>query len=217
MRRLILTAVAAAGLTYAASASAQIAISSTAPGTNPYTGPTPTYTFDPGSQPIFTGGAIETGTNSNLYAQPFGSTGDYYAVGPYPTSPGTIDLSSFGDITSMSFLWGSVDAYNTLEFLAADGTTVLATFTGNDVFNPATGDRTDPNTNPVVTFSLTGTDVSAFTYLRLTSSQNAFEIDNLAINPVPEPATWAMMLLGFGGIGLAMRRKRTTGRLAQIA
>lgn len=27
--------------------------------------------------------------------------------------------------------------------------------------------------------------------------------------PVPEPATWAMMLLGFGGIGLAMRRKRS--------
>jgi hypothetical protein len=35
---------------------------------------------------------------------------------------------------------------------------------------------------------------------------------------VPEPATWAMMLLGFGGIGMAMRRRRATdGRLAQVA
>jgi hypothetical protein len=25
---------------------------------------------------------------------------------------------------------------------------------------------------------------------------------------VPEPATWAMMLLGFGAIGFAMRRNR---------
>jgi hypothetical protein len=25
---------------------------------------------------------------------------------------------------------------------------------------------------------------------------------------VPEPMTWAMMLLGFGGIGMAMRRRR---------
>ena len=25
---------------------------------------------------------------------------------------------------------------------------------------------------------------------------------------VPEPATWAMMLLGFGGIGMALRRSR---------
>ena len=34
--------------------------------------------------------------------------------------------------------------------------------------------------------------------------------------PVPEPATWAMMLVGFGGIGLAMRRRRRPV-LAQIA
>ena len=33
---------------------------------------------------------------------------------------------------------------------------------------------------------------------------------------VPEPGTWAMMLLGFGGIGLAMRRRRRPA-LAQIA
>lgn len=55
-------------------------------------------------------------------------------------------------------------------------------------------------------------------------------VDNIAlttINPantsrynfaaVPEPATWAMMLLGFGGIGASMRRQRRTNRLAQIA
>jgi opacity protein-like surface antigen len=33
---------------------------------------------------------------------------------------------------------------------------------------------------------------------------------------VPEPATWAMMLFGFGGIGLAARRKQAPAR-AQIA
>jgi hypothetical protein len=30
---------------------------------------------------------------------------------------------------------------------------------------------------------------------------------------VPEPSTWAMMLLGFGGMGLAMRRRRRTREL----
>ena len=40
---------------------------------------------------------------------------------------------------------------------------------------------------------------------------------NVTITPaVPEAATWAMMLVGFGGIGLAMRRRRRPA-LAQIA
>ena len=35
---------------------------------------------------------------------------------------------------------------------------------------------------------------------------------------VPEPATWAMMLLGFGAVGVAFRRRRRGGEvLAQIA
>jgi hypothetical protein len=37
-----------------------------------------------------------------------------------------------------------------------------------------------------------------------------------ATGAVPEPATWAMMLLGFGAIGVALRRRRTQA-LAQIA
>lgn len=210
------TALAAAtSLCLAAPATAAITIGSVTPGTNPYTGPPPTYDFDTNT-PTTTGGAvITTGTTSGSYAQPYGSTGNYYSVGPSTTTPGSIDLSSFGDITSISFIWGSVDAYNTLTFLDASNN-VLATFSGSDIFSPASGNQTDPNTNPVVTFLLTGSDVSAFSTLQLSSSQNAFEIDNLAINPVPEPATWAMMLLGFGGIGLAMRRRRKPV-LAQIA
>ena len=33
-------------------------------------------------------------------------------------------------------------------------------------------------------------------------------------NGVPEPATWAMMVLGFGGMGAMLRRRRQTLRLA---
>ena len=39
----------------------------------------------------------------------------------------------------------------------------------------------------------------------------------LTTGAVPEPATWAMMLLGFGGIGFAMRRRRRTPVLSQLA
>lgn len=40
---------------------------------------------------------------------------------------------------------------------------------------------------------------------------------DLVKTPVPEPAMWGMMLLGFGGIGIAMRRKRRNRALSVSA
>jgi hypothetical protein len=37
-----------------------------------------------------------------------------------------------------------------------------------------------------------------------------------AVQGVPEPATWALMLLGFGGVGMVLRRRRRPA-LAQLA
>ena len=38
-----------------------------------------------------------------------------------------------------------------------------------------------------------------------------------AVAGVPEPATWAMMLLGFGALGVALRRSRRTAEVRQFA
>jgi len=35
-------------------------------------------------------------------------------------------------------------------------------------------------------------------------------LDNVSVGAVPEPAQWALMLMGFGGLGAAMRRRRAT-------
>ena len=43
-------------------------------------------------------------------------------------------------------------------------------------------------------------------------------LDNVSLAAaVPEPATWAMMLLGFGAVGWQLRRRRTNLALAQTA
>lgn len=42
------------------------------------------------------------------------------------------------------------------------------------------------------------------------------EIRDQLIAAVPEPATWAMMLLGFGAIGATMRRRGTTVRVSYM-
>lgn len=202
--------VSAAFLAMPAAANAAVTLSTVTPGTNPYSGPTPTYDFETNA-PV-SGGLVTTGSESGIRAQPFGSTGKYWTVGPSDGSPGILDLSSIADIFNVSFLWGSVDAYNLVEFLDMDGN-VIASFTGSDIFNPANGNQTDPNLNPVVRFDITGNDVSTLKSLRFSSTSNAFETDNFTINAVPEPATWALMLLGFGAIGFGMRRRRGTDAL----
>lgn len=51
----------------------------------------------------------------------------------------------------------------------------------------------------------------SFHGLQFTGDNTAY-IDAVALSaaaPVPEPATWAMMLLGFGAAGVALRRRRS--------
>jgi len=57
------------------------------------------------------------------------------------------------------------------------------------------------------TFVVNKTGLKAFLYF----ADAGVQIDNLALEgvaAVPEPATWAMMILGFGGVGATIRRRR---------
>ena len=54
----------------------------------------------------------------------------------------------------------------------------------------------------------------------LDSNDDGFKLKSIVVTPgaVPEPSTWAMMLLGFGAVGAALRRSRKLGeRVPQIA
>lgn len=61
----------------------------------------------------------------------------------------------------------------------------------------------------------TGT-LQAFIRARGPGSDNeGVVIDNVQLSAVPEPATWLMMIAGFGFIGAAMRRKRSAPTFAR--
>lgn len=210
LRKIIMTAAAVCALA-TAPAYAQVALTAT-PGSDPYAGPAPTYDFE--SPAPISGGLVLNSSNPGDNAQPFGSTGNYWSIGTSNngTQPGVLDLSSFGAIGAISFIWGSVDSYNTLEVLDRVGG-VLATFTGADAAVNPNGNQTSPITNPLARITIGGADQYNVGGLRLTSGQNAFEVDNFAVTAVPEPAIWAMLLIGFAFIGAFMRGQKRQQRL----
>lgn len=69
------------------------------------------------------------------------------------------------------------------------------------------------------TLASLGLNPGSYTY-NLQATVGGATVDTFTINiaaSVPEPATWAMMLLGFGAIGFSMRGRRKELGIAQLA
>jgi hypothetical protein len=112
---------------------------------------------------------------------------------------------NFADYTTFSDLKGLTDL-----------SSLFGTLSGNQVIaiHYGAGARLDGNNDVTAFYTFDGLAAGSNIYLTNGSSSSATLFTRTPA--VPEPATWAMMLLGFGAIGMASRRSRKPV-LAQIA
>jgi PEP-CTERM motif len=160
---------------------------------------------------------IASGSNYKIKVSPTDGEG---AVIPVP-STGDSYLSVLGggnalinlpaNTLKFAFDWGSLDTYNTLR--VTFGNNLFQDFIpGGNLPGPGDGNQFLPSTNGVV--AGTANPGESFKSIQLFSGNNSFEGDNLAVAGIPEPSTWALMMLGIGAIGAGLRRKRRSGSLS---
>jgi hypothetical protein len=171
---------------------------------------------------MFTGdGVVRNGPITNVAAPPlFGPT------------PGSLDTTNYLSVTgketisfgtaaipalhsALALYWGSVDTFNSISFLNTLTNTEV-TFGGIFIKPPANGNQGSFATNADVVFSNLGFN---FNEVILQSTSPAFEVDNLQVDnavtaSVPEASTWAMMILGFFGVGFMTYRRHGHIRMA---
>ena len=137
-----------------------------------------------------------------------------------------VELGTTRDIFSIK---GSGSVFFTVQAVKADGTAETFAFTGLagnvaglggggfDISKGQSGfDFNTGSSGEVITdidlFTSAGSTITDFEHFRLDVAAIP------AVAAVPEPSTWAMMLLGFAGIGfMAYRRSRTDQGLALAA
>lgn len=123
-------------------------------------------------------------------------TGSYV----YVTADTSVTLTLGSDMKYLGFLWGTVDAFNTLAFY--DGETLIGSvITGADVLPPGDGETAvyanfyaHEGTFNRVVFGSVG--------------QNSFEFDNVRVAPTPLPAAlglFGLAVAGFGAFGMRRR------------
>lgn len=115
---------------------------------------------------------------------------------------------SFTRLDGSTFSFSSVDATHLNNALTNSGNGGTFNVFADDI--PVLQSSYDINPG-FQSYSLNATDVHT---IRITSN-NFFQLDNLVVSSaVPEPTTWAMMILGFASVGFMTYRRRRTATLA---
>lgn len=162
----------------------------------------------------------------------FASIGDANAI---PNFTQLVIDPTASNFNALQFSVQLVDAgYVFIDYMLAGSTTFMSALTGTNPFQQNGKTNAD--------YQISGAD---FTSIRITTctlaidctanaiellggtgtgtgifleKQNSITLTPPVTSPVPEPATWAMMLFGFGAMGASLRRsRRRKGDILQIA
>lgn len=181
----------------------------------------------PAAAQVVTNGGFETGdlsgwtvTGNDATAAPTGSYGYVPHSGSYFAGLG--DTSGQGSLSQV-LTTAAGQSYTLSYYLASKGdqaTSFSAMWDGQIL---AGSELTNPNSNSayvLYSFVVTGTGSDTLSFHE-TDVPSWMALDDISVTAnvgaVPEPATWAMMLLGFGAIGFAARRKRPHVAAVQAA
>jgi hypothetical protein len=150
---------------------------------------------------------------------------------PSPGTPGVLTSYGSGSGSFAGVLCSGVASCGSIQDITSLvlGPQSISSFfilTGGNNVNPITFDltgitlinRSTPNylgVSATGIFNWSGFDPTPGVFQFSTQGTNVTSM-SFSAQAVPEPATWALMLLGFGGIGMAMRRRRRPA-LAQVA
>jgi hypothetical protein len=149
----------------------------------------------------------------------------------------TVNMDSTGNVRVIGGSWSSwccgytgqviTNSANSVTFTFSSPITDFGFFVEPDPFNVHGITMTDSNNNSLTQlvdglsgaafFGFTGGGVSSFTISSDVSFAQGDVFTTSGTAGVPEPAAWAMLLVGFGGIGGALRASRRRQPVAATA
>jgi hypothetical protein len=167
----------------------------------------------------FSGGAFLL-PSSNVYggtsATPPGST-KYWSIG-ISGANGTIDVGSLKfstGLSTLSFEWGSPDAYNTITFYDKFGN-AIGSYTGLSV--EALGPSFNLGDQSITRYFTISSPSDPIYSAILSSPSNAFETASYGyVAAVPEPQEWAFLIGGLGLMGFASFARRRNRSVVSTA
>ena len=185
---------------------------------------TVTFGATEGSKTDLFNGATVTGNTQILNgfsaADAFGAVTPATDYPPETTTGGHVIFANSG-FNSISFSTAAPISFNTFRiFASGDGVgTAFRGFTSVSLFAIIGGVDTilgtasyDPAAGPVtITGTFNGITATDFRFDSLSENGGPRLIE---IDAVPEPATWGMMILGFAMVGMGLRARRKTTRIA---